>query len=71
MHLLPGDQRVGAGGTNRKGGQRSTGGAPGGSIWSRGRSPVRKYCKPGAELVRSGVGLPPKWGDGRGDDVIG
>lgn len=30
MHLLPGDQRVGAGETNKKGGQRSGGGEPGG-----------------------------------------
>lgn len=71
LHLLLGAQRVGAGETNRKGGQRSAGGAPGGSTWSVGRSPARKYCKPGAELARSGVGLAPKWGRGVGDDVSG
>lgn len=69
--LLPGNQRVGAGGTNKKGGQRSGGGEPGGSAWSAGRSRARKRCEPGAELARSWVGLPPKRGDGRGDDVTG
>ena len=71
MHLLPGTQRVGAGETNKQGGQRSGGVVPGGSAWSTGRSRARKRCKPGAELARSWVGLPPKWGDGRGDDVTG
>lgn len=69
--LLPGDQRVGAGETNKQGGQRSGGGVPGGSAWSAGRSRARKHCKPGAELARSWVGLAPKWGRGVGDDVTG
>lgn len=71
LRLLLGAQRVGAGETNKKGGQRSGGGAPGGSAWSAGRSRARKHCKPGAELARSGVGLAPKWGRGVGDDVTG
>lgn len=71
MHLLSRIQRVGAGETNKKGGQRSGGVEPGGSAWSAGRSRARKRCEPGAELARSWVGLPPKWGDGRGDDVTG
>lgn len=39
-------------------------GAPGGAGCG-------KYCKPGAKLARSGVGLAPRWGRGVGDDVPG